>query len=136
VPCLWTRRSRWQLKLRTEVSSLKPLEVRVPGRSRRTTRKITAGLFISLDGAVEAPDQRHFPYFNDEMGAAVDATFVSADTGPKRSPAQPDVDSRLEHLLERPRRERGPHSVSRDLRQSLVVEPEHAPAYLVLGGDR
>jgi len=34
-------------------------------------RKIIAGLFISLDGVVEAPDQWHFPYFNDEMGAAV-----------------------------------------------------------------
>ncbi|QPP07504.1 dihydrofolate reductase [Streptomyces bathyalis] len=43
-------------------------------------RKITAGLFISLDGVVEAPDQWHFPYFNDEMGAAVDATLGSADT--------------------------------------------------------
>jgi dihydrofolate reductase len=42
-------------------------------------RKITAGLFISLDGVVEAPDQWHFPYFNDEMGAAVDATFSAAD---------------------------------------------------------
>lgn len=29
-------------------------------------RKITAGLFIALDGVVEAPDRRHFPYFNDE----------------------------------------------------------------------
>ncbi|MFE7074544.1 dihydrofolate reductase family protein [Streptomyces sp. NPDC057620] len=43
-------------------------------------RKISAGLFISLDGVVEAPDQWHFPYFNDEMGAAVGATFGSADT--------------------------------------------------------
>jgi dihydrofolate reductase len=43
-------------------------------------RKITAGLLISLDGVVEAPDQWHFPYFNDEMGAAVDATLGSADT--------------------------------------------------------
>ena len=43
-------------------------------------RKITAGLFISLDGVVEAPDQWHFPYFNEEMGAAVDATFGAADT--------------------------------------------------------
>jgi dihydrofolate reductase len=43
-------------------------------------RKITAGLFISLDGVVEAPDQWHFPYFNDEMGAAVDATLAAADT--------------------------------------------------------
>ena len=43
-------------------------------------RKIIAGLFISLDGVVEAPDQWHFPYFSDEMGAAVDATLGSADT--------------------------------------------------------
>ena len=43
-------------------------------------RKVIAGLFISLDGVVEAPDQWHFPYFNDEMGAAVDATLGSADT--------------------------------------------------------
>jgi dihydrofolate reductase len=43
-------------------------------------RKITAGLFISLDGVVEAPDQWHFPYFNDEMGAAVDAALGNADT--------------------------------------------------------
>src|SRR6267143_4354753 len=43
-------------------------------------RKITAGLFISLDGVVEAPDQWHFPYFNEEMGAAVTATLGAADT--------------------------------------------------------
>jgi len=43
-------------------------------------RKITAGLFISLDRVVEAPDQWHFPYFNEEMGAAVDATLGAADT--------------------------------------------------------
>src|SRR5262245_23772517 len=43
-------------------------------------KKIVAGLFISLDGVVEAPDQWHFPYFNEEMGAAVTATFGSADT--------------------------------------------------------
>jgi dihydrofolate reductase len=42
-------------------------------------RKITAGLFIALDGVVEAPDQWHFPYFNDEMGTAVDATLGPAD---------------------------------------------------------
>ncbi|GGX46391.1 dihydrofolate reductase family protein [Streptomyces fructofermentans] len=43
-------------------------------------RKIIAGLFISLDGVVEAPDQWHFPYFNDEMGAAVGASLGEADT--------------------------------------------------------
>src|SRR5688572_3765810 len=43
-------------------------------------RKIIAGLFISLDGVVEAPDQWHFPYFNEEMGEAVGATLGAADT--------------------------------------------------------
>jgi dihydrofolate reductase len=43
-------------------------------------KKITAGLFISLDGVVEAPQEWHFPYFNDEMGRAVDAQLGSADT--------------------------------------------------------
>lgn len=33
--------------------------------------KIEANFFISLDGVVERPDQWHFPYFNDEMGAAI-----------------------------------------------------------------
>ena len=28
-------------------------------------RKIIAGLFISLDGVVENPQDWHFPYFND-----------------------------------------------------------------------
>jgi dihydrofolate reductase len=43
-------------------------------------RKIVAGLFISLDGVYEAPDQWHFPYFTDEMGAAVDAQMQASDT--------------------------------------------------------
>jgi dihydrofolate reductase len=43
-------------------------------------RKITAGLFIALDGVVEAPDQWHFPYFNDEMGVAVGGQLGAADT--------------------------------------------------------
>ncbi|MEA2842957.1 MAG: hypothetical protein QOJ69_628 [Actinomycetota bacterium] len=43
-------------------------------------RKIAAGLFISLDGVVEDPHLWHFPYFNDEMGAAVTATLGRSDT--------------------------------------------------------
>ncbi len=43
-------------------------------------QKIVSGLFISLDGVAEAPDQWHFPYFNDEMGAAVDSQMKAADT--------------------------------------------------------
>jgi dihydrofolate reductase len=43
-------------------------------------RRITAGLFISLDGVVEDPQDWHFPYFDDEMGRAVDAQLGAADT--------------------------------------------------------
>jgi dihydrofolate reductase len=42
-------------------------------------RKIKSNFFISLDGVVEAPDQWHFPYFDDEMGGAVGAGFATAD---------------------------------------------------------
>ena len=34
-------------------------------------RKIVAGLFVSLDGVVEAPETWHFPYMDEQMGAAV-----------------------------------------------------------------
>jgi dihydrofolate reductase len=36
-------------------------------------RKIKSNFFISLDGVVESPDKWHFPYFNDEMSAAIGA---------------------------------------------------------------
>jgi dihydrofolate reductase len=42
-------------------------------------RKIKSNFFISLDGVVEAPDQWHFPYFDEEMGAAVAAGFATTD---------------------------------------------------------
>ena len=42
-------------------------------------RKIIAGLFISLDGVVEAPETWHFPYFNDEMGEAVASQAAQSD---------------------------------------------------------
>jgi dihydrofolate reductase len=43
-------------------------------------RRITAELFISLDGVVDGLEDWHFQYFNDEMGAAVDAILGAADT--------------------------------------------------------
>ena len=43
-------------------------------------KKIVAGLFIALDGVVGEPQDWHFPYFNDEMGAAVGKTLGAADT--------------------------------------------------------
>jgi dihydrofolate reductase len=42
-------------------------------------RKIVASLFISLDGVVEAPDQWHFSYFNDEMGELIGQQMAAAD---------------------------------------------------------
>ncbi|MFE9580596.1 dihydrofolate reductase family protein [Nocardia sp. NPDC006044] len=43
-------------------------------------RKITAGMFVALDGVVADPQDWHFPYFNEEMGAAVSAQLGTADT--------------------------------------------------------
>jgi dihydrofolate reductase len=37
--------------------------------------RIIANFFIALDGVVESPDQWHFPYFDDDMGAVVGAGF-------------------------------------------------------------
>jgi dihydrofolate reductase len=42
-------------------------------------RQIKSNFFISLDGVVESPDKWHFPYFNDEMGAAIGAGAANAD---------------------------------------------------------
>ena len=41
--------------------------------------KIVSYFFVSLDGVVEAPDQWHFPYFDDEMGAVVGAGMERAE---------------------------------------------------------
>lgn len=43
-------------------------------------RKIVAGLFMSLDGVVESPEQWQFPYFNDEMGQALGSSMAASDT--------------------------------------------------------
>ncbi|MET9068157.1 dihydrofolate reductase family protein [Streptosporangium sandarakinum] len=45
-----------------------------------TARKLAAGLFVSLDGVVEAPETWHFPYLSEEMGAAVGQMYAEADT--------------------------------------------------------
>jgi dihydrofolate reductase len=42
-------------------------------------RKVVAAEFLSLDGVMEAPDQWHFPYFNDEMGEAIGEGFAASD---------------------------------------------------------
>ncbi len=42
-------------------------------------RRVVAGLFMSLDGVVEAPEKWQLPYFNDEMGEAIGAAMAAAD---------------------------------------------------------
>ena len=42
-------------------------------------RKIVSGLFVSLDGVAESPDQWQFE-FDEEMGAALTNTLETADT--------------------------------------------------------
>ncbi|PRX97689.1 dihydrofolate reductase family protein [Allonocardiopsis opalescens] len=42
-------------------------------------RKLVSGLFVSLDGVVESPDQWQFA-FDEEMGAALTETLQTADT--------------------------------------------------------
>jgi dihydrofolate reductase len=43
------------------------------------SRKVISTFFVSLDGVVEAPQDWHFPYFNDEMAAAIGAAMSSSD---------------------------------------------------------
>jgi dihydrofolate reductase len=43
-------------------------------------RKITAGLFSAADGVVAEPQDWHFPYFSDELGAAVMEQLGASDT--------------------------------------------------------
>jgi dihydrofolate reductase len=42
-------------------------------------RKITAGLFVSLDGVAEAPDGWHFPFLTEEWGQLIGARLPQAD---------------------------------------------------------
>ena len=43
-------------------------------------RKIIAGLFMTLDGVVEAPEKWNPPYYDDEMGQAVMPQLAAAGT--------------------------------------------------------
>jgi dihydrofolate reductase len=43
-------------------------------------RKITAGLFVSLDGVTESPDQWQLPYFNEEMAQTIQQAMAESDT--------------------------------------------------------
>jgi dihydrofolate reductase len=60
---------------------------------------IKSGLFISLDGVIEAPETWHFPYFDDQMGAVVgglmsgnDATLLGRQTYDEFAAHWPNAD--------------------------------------------
>src|SRR5215210_8557679 len=42
-------------------------------------RKVIVSEFVSLDGVFEAPDQWHFPYFDEEMGQEIEAAMGQTD---------------------------------------------------------
>ena len=42
-------------------------------------RKVVAGLFISLDGVVESPDQWQFDHFDEDMAAGMSAQLATQD---------------------------------------------------------
>ncbi|HEX3721896.1 MAG TPA: dihydrofolate reductase family protein, partial [Nitrolancea sp.] len=48
-------------------------------RAGGLVRKISAGLFISIDGVIEAPDQWQMPYFSDEVGEII--TTMMSNSG-------------------------------------------------------
>ncbi len=72
-------------------------------------REVIASEFVSLDGVFEAPDQWHFPYFDEEMGeeigramAASDAMLMGrvlyeewADFWPRQDPVENPVAGRM-----------------------------------------
>jgi hypothetical protein len=79
--------------------------------ARTTMRKIVSGLFITLDGVIEAPQKWNPPYYNDEMTEAVQHSSpaptstctagapmsCSARCSPARTPpARGDDDQRAE----------------------------------------
>jgi dihydrofolate reductase len=43
------------------------------------SRRIVAGLFMTLDGSVHEPGEWSFPYFNDQVGEVINANMQSSD---------------------------------------------------------
>ena len=43
-------------------------------------KTITAGMFITLDGVIEAPEKWNPPYYDEELNQAVMPQLASADT--------------------------------------------------------
>ena len=58
---------------------LRPYDLDPTDEGGAAVRKVTAGLFVSLDGVTESPERWQLPYFDDEMGEAVGAAMNAAD---------------------------------------------------------
>jgi dihydrofolate reductase len=71
------RRGDWQEAERAWPSWLDRL---VAELEEVEVRRITAGLFITVDGVVESPDQWQEGYFNEEMAQVVGAGMAASDT--------------------------------------------------------
>jgi dihydrofolate reductase len=59
-----------------------PVSMRLVGtvsEQDNTMRKLISGLFYSVDGVAEAPDQFQFDSFDDELGTLMDQTISSID---------------------------------------------------------
>jgi dihydrofolate reductase len=59
---------------------LKRADFRPANAPETTMRKLTAGLFHSVDGVVEGPDKWQFDAFDDELGATMGRIMGSIDT--------------------------------------------------------
>src|SRR5436853_7630572 len=49
-------------------------------KGEHAMRRIVAGLFMSMDGVVERPDQWTGPHFNEEIGQLVGSLIAGGDT--------------------------------------------------------
>jgi dihydrofolate reductase len=61
-------------------TSSDPLPEEEPIRKDDDMRKIIAGLFVTLDGVTESPEQWQGPYFDHEMAAVLARQLTEADT--------------------------------------------------------
>jgi hypothetical protein len=52
-------------------------------------RKIIAGMFITLDGVVEAPEKWNPPYYDDELNQDVMPLLAAAGAASRSTPAGP-----------------------------------------------
>lgn len=52
----------------------------VQNDAAQPSRQLVASMFLTLDGVMESPEKWQFPYYNEEMGAAISAGLAGTDT--------------------------------------------------------